>query len=88
MKDALDWATIVAGSLSAIFWLLSALVELPKAMAPATWDQAGQLIGITKKGKLVDLYPIIVRQARLNAIAATFAAIAAACQVAIKIAGL
>lgn len=87
-KDVLDWLTLIAASLSAFFWLRSSVLELPVSMAEATIDSVGQLIGLNKKGERVDLYPIVLKQARLNGYGAAGASVAAISQVAVKILAL
>lgn len=87
-KEHVDFATVVVGAASAIFWLASATVKLPKALAPATWNSAGELVGYTEKGEKVKIYPLMQKQSRLNAWAAFAAALAAAIQLGAKWAGV
>ena len=69
-ESALNAASVLAAVLSAWFWVAAARVPLPNITLGINWDGTGAFAKALSK------------QARLNAGAATWAAVAAGCQAA------
>ena len=66
-----NWASIIFGSISALFWLLASLVSVPAKVAPVFGGG----------GNIQVLADSVRKQSRYNAIGAATAALAIACQV-------
>ena len=80
IRATLQWVSITFGAIAAVFWLLSAMVPMPKGrFSVTTFDLGGIAVGSSQQG--IKLLEALARQSTLSAIGAVAASVSATAQV-------